>query len=102
MCKGKNILGKLLAVSALAGGAILLISKLKKDINNCEIFGVGVYTEKVIIQEFFTKPVKKLEERLDAVKKIDGVDFVFVLDTNDPKEIKKIVQEEAMKYINKK
>lgn len=78
------------------------LDKLKKDINNCEIFGVGVYTEKVIIQEFFTKPVKKLEERLDAVKNIDGVDFVFVLDTNDPKEIKKIVQEEAMKYINKK
>ena len=31
MCKSKNILGKLLAVSALAGGAILLISKLKKE-----------------------------------------------------------------------
>ena len=53
------------------------LNKLKKDIDNCEIFGIGVYTEKVIIQEFFTKPVKKLEERLDAVKKIDGVDFVF-------------------------
>lgn len=78
------------------------LNKLKKDIDNCEIFGIGVYTEKVITQEFFTKPVKKLEERLDAVKKIDGVDFVFVLDTNDPKEIKKIVQEETMRYINKK
>ena len=75
------------------------LEKLKHDINNCEIYGVGVYTDRIVIEEFKTYPINNVEKRMEIAKGIDGVKFVFELDTTDSKEIKEIIQNEAIKFL---
>ena len=79
-----------------------IMKKIKNESKNCEIYGVGVYSDKIVIEEYFTYPMKNLEERMDNVKQIEGVDFVFPVDTIDIEEMKKIVQQECVKFIGNK
>ncbi len=79
-----------------------IIEKIKNESKNCEIYGVGVYSDKIVIEEYFTYPMKNLEERMDNVKQIEGVDFVFPVDTIDIEEMKKIVQQECVKFLENK
>ena len=65
-----------------------IIEKIKNESKNREIYGVGVYSDKIVIEEYFTYPMKNLEERMDNVKQIEGVDFVFPVDTIDIEEMK--------------
>lgn len=46
--------------------------------------------------------MKNLEERMNNVKQIEGVDFVFPVDTTDIEEMKKIVQQECVKFLENK
>lgn len=78
------------------------IKKIKDDISKCEIYGIGVYTENVVKESFFTNPINSLEKRMEIAKKIEGVKFVFPLDTNDIEKIKEIVKQEAVKYLTAK
>ena len=76
--------------------------KIKKESDNCEIYGLGVYTDEIIIQEYMTYPVKKIEERIKRAKELDVVDFVFTVNTTDTKEIKKIVEKAFIEAIKNK
>lgn len=78
------------------------IKKIKDDISKCEIYGIGVYAEDVVKESFFTNPINSLEKRMEIAKKIEGVKFVFPLDTNDIEKIKEIVKQEAVKYLTAK
>ncbi len=73
--------------------------KIKNDIKNCEIYGIGVYTDKIVIEDFFTYPINNLEKRMEIAKSIDGVRFVFPLDTNKPEELKEIIRKETIKIM---
>ena len=33
------------------------LEKIKSDISNCEIYGIGVYTDNVVINDFYSKEV---------------------------------------------
>lgn len=77
------------------------LEKIRKDIANCQIYAIGVYTEKIIIEEFFTQPINTLEKRMKTAKNIPGVSFVFPLDTNEPEKIKEIVKLEYSNFISK-
>ena len=79
-----------------------IVEKIKNESKNSEIYGVGVYSDKIVIEEYFTYPMKNLEERMDNVKQIEGVDFVFPVDTIDIEEMKKIVQQECVKFLGNK
>ena len=76
------------------------LEKIKEDIRNCEIFGIGVYTEDVIIENFFTHPINSLEKRMEIAKNIDGVEFVFPLNTNDPEKLKEIIKSEYINFLD--
>ncbi len=76
------------------------LAKIKDDIQNCEIYGIGVYTDEVVTNDFYTYPVNNLEKRMETAKNIEGVKFVFKLDTSDPVKLKEIIKNEATKYIN--
>lgn len=76
------------------------LAKIKKDISNCEIFGIGVYTDRVVIENFYTHPINSIEKRIQIAKNIKGVKFVFTLDTNDPEKLKEIIKEETVKYLS--
>ncbi len=75
------------------------IEKIKKEISNCEIYGIGVYTDDIIINNFYTFPLNNLEKRMNIAKNIDGVKFVFPLDTTDPLKLKEIIKNETMNFI---
>lgn len=68
------------------------IAKIKEDIQNCEIYGIGVYTDEVVINN--------LEKRMETAENIEGVKFVFKLDSSDSSKLKEIIKNETMKYIN--
>ena len=74
------------------------LQKIKNDVANCEIYGVGVYTDDIVIKKFKTQPLNSFEERLSTAKNIEGVDFAFAVDTEDKEKIKEIIKEEAIKY----
>ena len=66
--------------------------RIKQESENCEIYGVGVYTDEIVKNKYNTYPMKSVEERMDFAKKIDGVDFVFLVESTDINELKKIVE----------
>ena len=66
--------------------------RIKQESENCEIYGVGVYTDEIVKNKYNTYPMKNVEERMNLAKKIDGVDFVFLVDSTDRNELKKIVE----------
>lgn len=76
------------------------VAKIKEDIQNCEIYGIGVYTDEVVINDFYTYPVNNLEKRMATAENIEGVKFVFKLDSSDSSKLKEIIKNETMKYIN--
>ena len=53
--------------------------RIKQESENCEIYGVGVYTDEIVKNKYNTYPMKNVEERMNLAKKIDGVDFVFLI-----------------------
>ena len=75
--------------------------RIKQESENCEIYGVGVYTDEIVKNKYNTYPMKNVEERMNFAKKIDGVDFVFLVESTDINELKKIV-ENALKERLKK
>lgn len=76
--------------------------KIKEESNECETYGVGVYTDKFVIDNFMTYPSKALEIRQENVKKINGVDFTFSVNTSDASKVKKIIESEYQKYLQNK
>ena len=66
--------------------------RIKQESENCEIYGVGVYTDEIVKNKYNTYPMKNVEERMNLAKKIDGVDFVFLVESTDINELKKIVE----------
>ena len=75
--------------------------KVKQDANNCELYGLGVYTDEVVIDKYNTYPSKKFEKRMEQASKINGVDFVFKVNTTDVKELKKIVEQAYKEFLQK-
>lgn len=76
--------------------------KIKKESSNCEYYGVGVYTDELVIEEYMTYPVRKTEERMKQAKQLEGVDFVFEVNNTDTKELKKIIEQEYLKILKNK
>ena len=77
------------------------LKKIKEDINNCEIYGIGVYTDEVVIKDFKTFPIHKLEKRMEIAKNIEGVNFVFPINTNNSEKIKEIVKQQTIEFCKK-
>ena len=76
--------------------------KIKKESSNCELYGVGVYTDKIVEEEYKTHPRKNIKERIKLAKEIQGVDFVFLVDEAEPKKIKEIVEKACMEILKNK
>lgn len=74
------------------------IEKIKQDIDNSEVYGIGVYSDDVVVNDFYTFPRNDLEKRMNTAKSIEGVDFVFPLNTSDPIKLKEIVKRETMNF----
>ena len=73
--------------------------KIKKESENCELYGIGLYTDEFIIKKYKTYPVKTIQERMQLAKQLEGVDFVFSVDTTNKEELKKIVKQEYIKIL---
>lgn len=73
--------------------------KIKKQANNCELYGLGVYTDEVVIEKYMTYPVNKIEERMKLAKQLEGVDFVFPVNNTEAKELKKIVEQACIEIL---
>lgn len=73
--------------------------KIKKEADKCELYGLGVYTDEVVIEEYMTYPVKTIEERMKLAKQLEGVDFVFPVNKSDAKEVKKIVEQACIERL---
>ena len=76
--------------------------RIKKESDECELYGLGIYTDEVIIQEYMTYPTKTLEERMEIAKQLEGVDFVFSINSTDVKEVKKIVEQACIEVLKNK
>lgn len=79
-----------------------IIKKIKEEASNAEVYGVGVYSNDILEDTFFTYPLNDLKTRMKTAKSIESVDFVFSIDTNKENEIKEIIQKEFSNYINNK
>ena len=66
------------------------LNKLKKNIINSEkkLFGVGVYDSSICETLCVDEPIKSLEDRMQIIQQIKGVDFVFPVKSLDLEEIK--------------
>ena len=66
--------------------------RIIQESDNCEIYGIGVYTDEIVKNKYKTYPMRNVEERMNLAKSIDGVDFVFLVNSTDINELKKIVE----------
>lgn len=73
--------------------------RIKQESENCEIYGVGVYTDEIVKNKYNTYPMKNVEERMNLAKKIDGVDFVFPVDSRNEQEIEDVARNAYLNYI---
>lgn len=76
--------------------------KIQKDSTKCETYGVGVYTNEFIINNYMTYPMKSQEERMKIAKEIPGVDFVFSVNSTDVNEVKKTIESVYTEYLKNK
>ena len=79
-----------------------ITDKIKSESERSELYGVGVYTDKIVIEKYMTYPGKKIKERMELAKQIEGVDFVFEVNSTDIEEIKKIVEKACMQKMKNK
>lgn len=77
-----------------------ILESINNGIKNTEIYIVGVYTDRVIIEEFYTHPLNPFEKRIETVKNIPGVKLAIPLDTTDPEELKEIIKKETVKFLS--
>lgn len=73
--------------------------KIKKEASDCELYGLGIYTDEVVIEEYMTYPLKNIEERMKIAKQLEGVDFVFQVNKIDAKEVRKIVEQACIEIL---
>lgn len=82
------------------------IIQQNKEIGN-QYFAVAIYEDELCERLGLNTPLKSLEDRLNIMKEISGVDFTFAISSLDKKVIQKNAQEafklykEAMKVKNK-
>ena len=76
--------------------------KIKRESDNCEVYGLGVYTDEVVIEQYMTCPSKNIQERIESAKQIEGVDFVFPVNSTEAKEVKKIVEQACIEILKNK
>ena len=74
--------------------------KVNEESQKCKIYGVGVYTDRFIIDHLMTYPTNTLEERIKNVKALNGVDFVFPVDTSSPGKVKDIIENAYDEYLH--
>lgn len=79
-------------------------SKIKRESQKCEIYGVGIYSDSIVIENFKTYPMKNAEERITQVKALKDVDFVFSVSDRDPKKVQEVAENAYRAYMeeNKK
>ena len=79
-------------------------SKIKRESQKCEIYGVGIYSDSIVIENFKTYPMKNAEERIAQVKALKDVDFVFSVSDRDPKKVQEVAEDAYRAYMeeNKK
>lgn len=73
--------------------------KIKEESEKCDIYGVGIYTDKFVIENFMTYPSKTLEERIQNVKKLSGVAFTFPVNTSNSTKVKEIIENAYKEYL---
>lgn len=69
-----------------------------------EYFALGIYDDNMFEQLGFDKPLKSVEDRMKIMEQIRGIDFVFSINSLEPKIIEKRLKEKYKKFIkeNKK
>lgn len=75
---------------------LILESKAK----GAKCFGLGIYDENLCEHLNLDKPLKSLEDRLNIMSHIKGVDFVFPIKTLDEDACKKIVRKSFLEFSN--
>lgn len=75
--------------------------RIKQESNNCEIYGIGVYADEIVKNKYNTYPMKNEEERMRIAKNIEDVDFVFLVNSTNVDEIKKIVEKACKERLKK-
>ncbi len=73
--------------------------KIKEQTQENEIYGLGVYTDKYCEDELMTYPMKTTEERMKIAKYLEGVDFVFEVNTKNEQEIEEAARKAYLDYI---
>lgn len=76
--------------------------KLREEAQREGAYGIGVYTDRYCEQELMTQPMKKLEDRMEIARCFEGVDFVFEVDTRDPKHIEEVARNAYLQYLEEK
>lgn len=74
-------------------------SKIKRESQKCEIYGVGIYSDSIVIENFKTYPMKNAEERIAQVKALKDVDFVFLVESMNAEDIKRSVESACMEFL---
>ena len=77
-------------------------TKVKDEAKKNEVYGIGVYTDRYCEEELMTYPMKRTEERTEIARCLEGVDFVFPVDTKDVKQIEEVAQKAYLEYIEGK
>ena len=66
-----------------------------------KIFAIGIYTENLCQELGIDEPLKTFEERRSIMEQIIGVDFTFLVDSNNENNIIKEIEKEYTVFLEK-
>lgn len=75
--------------------------KVKREASNCELYGLGIYSDEIVIEKYNTYPIRKTEERMKLAKQLEGVDFVFLVSDTDKEELKKNIEQACIEVLKR-
>lgn len=72
--------------------------KIRKEAEECEVYGIGVYTDDFIEKELNTQCLKNQEQRMMIARELEGVDFIFSIDSKEAKKAKEELEKAYFEY----
>lgn len=83
----------------------VLTPKIRKNIREAaekyDIYALGVYTDDFVQRELNTACYKTTQQRMEIAEQLDGINFIFPVDTKDPNKAKMEIEEAYKQYLEK-
>jgi cytidyltransferase-like protein len=79
-----------------------MIERIREEAKEYNVYALGIYTNDFIKDELGMKCIKTTEQRMMIAEQIEGIDFVFPINTRETNEVRKEIEKSYSQYLEQK